>query len=342
MIPEHSIMHRAIIALCLLLALAAPAAMAATTELHVVRYAADGVTILNETTVDYTWLEENLPVQGDGVTHYYHQGPVFEGDKWNPEEDTNVLEKDMGAVKGTDLKDICDLVGGMKEGETVRIKASDGLSRVFPYRNVYEPEPRQGPMVITWYHDEDGYVPDYYSGMRLVFFADTSTNPYGIHAGVWDMHECFDEEYRISTAVSIQQQPGSPYTKRDPHLQRGGAHGRHPRELNPIRGNHLPDGEDTAGDTIHLTGIEWGVTPLCREGGTSSPMRGSWSGQTRSRMSSSTLPPSPEDRCLPSRPTPASSQRRGDRAYTDTVMEEVRWRAHDRICCRVTGTPPDC
>jgi len=195
-IPEHSIMHRAIIALCLLLALAAPAAMAATTELHVVRYAADGVTILNETTVDYTWLEENLPVQGDGVTHYYHQGPVFEGDKWNPEEDTNVREKDMGAVKGTDLKDICDLVGGMKEGETVRIKASDGLSRVFPYRNVYEPEPRQGPMVITWYHDEDGYVPDYRSGMRLVFFADTSTNPYGVHAfGVWDMHECFDEEY---------------------------------------------------------------------------------------------------------------------------------------------------
>ena len=106
--------------------------MAATTELHVVRYAADGVTILNETTVGYRWLEENLPAQGDGVTHYYHQGPVFEGDKWNPEEDTNVLEKDMGAVKGTDLKDICDLVGGMKEDETVRIKASDGLSRVFP------------------------------------------------------------------------------------------------------------------------------------------------------------------------------------------------------------------
>jgi len=48
-IPKNSIMHRAIIALCLLLALAAPAAMAATTELHVVRYAADGVTILNET-----------------------------------------------------------------------------------------------------------------------------------------------------------------------------------------------------------------------------------------------------------------------------------------------------
>jgi hypothetical protein len=184
-----------ILSLCLLLALAAPATASPTTELRIAKIAADGVTVIDEKTVDYRWLERNLPVQGDGVTHYYHQGPVFEGDPWNPEEDTNVKEKDMGAVKGTDLKDICELVGGMSEGETVRVKAVDGMSRPFPYRNVYEPEPRQGPMVITWYRAEDGYVPDYTTGMRLVFFADTSTNPYGIHAfGVWDMHECFDEE----------------------------------------------------------------------------------------------------------------------------------------------------
>jgi hypothetical protein len=187
--------HPIILVLCILLALAAPVT-AATTELHVVRHAADGVTVLEETTVDYTWLEQNLPVQGDGRTHYYHQGPVFEGDPWNPGEDVNVKEKDMGAVKGTDLADICDLVGGMREEETVRIRAADGMSREFPYRNVYEPEPRQGPMVITWYKADEGYVPDYYSGMRLVFFADTSSNPDGLHAfGVWDMHECFDSDY---------------------------------------------------------------------------------------------------------------------------------------------------
>jgi hypothetical protein len=184
-----------ILLLCLLLALAVGTATAATTELHVKKLAADGVTVIGEKTVDYRWLEQNLPIQGDGVTHYYHQGPVFEGDPWNPEEDVNVLEKDMGAVKGTDLRDICELVGGMGEEDTVKIRASDGMSKTFPYRNVYEPESRQGPMVITWYRAEDGYVPDYYTGMRLVFFADTSTNPDGIHAfGVWDMHECFDEE----------------------------------------------------------------------------------------------------------------------------------------------------
>ncbi|WP_211529646.1 PEGA domain-containing protein [Methanocalculus chunghsingensis] len=169
---------------------------APTTEVKLTRYAADGFTILDEKTVDFHWMEANLPVLGDGATHYHHQGPVFEGDRWNPEEDTNVLERDMGAVKGTDLRDLCNLIGGVSEGETVTLRASDGLRRTFPYGNIYHPEPRQGPMGITWYHAEDGYVPDYRTGMRLIFFADTSTNPWGVHAfGVSDMRAAFPEEY---------------------------------------------------------------------------------------------------------------------------------------------------
>ena len=199
MLPAHwrgPFPYPAIVAVFICLALAVPAAASPTTGVHIVKLAADGVTVLNETTVDYRWMEAHLPVQGDGQTHYYHQGPVFTGDPWNPGEDTNVLEKDMGAVKGTDLADLCDLVGGMAGEDTVRIRAADGMSKIFPYRNVYEPEPRQGPMVITWYKADEGYVPDYYTGMRLVFFADTSINPDGIHAfGVADMHECFDPEF---------------------------------------------------------------------------------------------------------------------------------------------------
>ena len=114
--------------------------LAASTEVHIVKYASDGTTILSETTKTYEWMEANLPVLGDGVTHYYHQGPVFMDDpdpvveqelRWNPDEDTNVQEKDNGAVKGTNLKDLCDLVGGMSAGEEVRIKASDGFSKWF-------------------------------------------------------------------------------------------------------------------------------------------------------------------------------------------------------------------
>ena len=98
-------------------------ASAGTTEIRVVKYAVDGFTILAEKTVDYRWMEQNLRVYGDGSTHYYHQGPVFIDDpdpakqaalRWNPEEDTNVQEKDMGAVKGTNLADLCNLVGGLK------------------------------------------------------------------------------------------------------------------------------------------------------------------------------------------------------------------------------------
>ena len=58
-----------------------------TTQLHIVKYANDGTTILNETTKTYQWLEANLPVLGDGTTHYYSQGPTFNNsDLWDDEE----------------------------------------------------------------------------------------------------------------------------------------------------------------------------------------------------------------------------------------------------------------
>lgn len=176
------------------------AASAATTSVHVMKLANDGTTVIAEQDPDYRWLEANLPVLGDGTTHYYLQGPVFNAttvdERWNPAEDDNVLPKDMGAVKGTDLADICDLAGGMGPEDTVLVEASDGFSKVFPYGMIYEPDPRQGPVVLAWYRQGEGYVPSYQTGMRLVFFADTSTNPQGVHAfGNWDAHECVDPEY---------------------------------------------------------------------------------------------------------------------------------------------------
>ncbi len=193
--------------------------------MHITRYASDNVTVINETTVTYQWMEENLPVRGDGITHYYLQGPVFTDDadpaleeqlRWNTAEDTNIQEKDMGAVKGTDLKDLCNLVGGMSPGDTVKLKASDGFTRTFAYKNVYSPAVRQGPMVIAWYRSDEGYVPDYRTGMRLIFFADNSTNPWGIHAfgnydwqrsadpEYWYYYRQGDEKYPTTTGLSIQ------------------------------------------------------------------------------------------------------------------------------------------
>lgn len=182
----------------LLVCFAGPSA-GSTTEVKIQKIAADGITVLNETTVDYRWMEQHLPVMGDGSTHYYLQGPVFVDnpeDRWNPAEDTNVREKDMGAIKGTDLADLCDLVGGMSDGDEVVVQASDGFKKTFASENVYSPPSRQGPIVIAWYEGTKGYVPSYADGMRLLFMPDASGNPWGIHAmGVWDWHESASEKY---------------------------------------------------------------------------------------------------------------------------------------------------
>jgi PKD repeat protein len=190
-----------------------PALAAATTSVQIIKYADDGSTILNQTAVDFQWMESHLPVYGDGVTHYYHQGPVFNDsipDKWNPEEnDPAILTKDYGAVKGTNLKDLCDMVGGMEPGDdNVTLKASDGFSKAFAYSSVYNPPPRAGPIILTWYRADQGYVNGSYStGIRNVMFANTSANPWGDHVfGLWDMHESYPE------AFWYYFQPGLPST----------------------------------------------------------------------------------------------------------------------------------
>ena len=119
--------------LCIAISSLAAPALAATTELNIVKYASDEATILNETTVNYNWMETNLTVQGD-ATEYYQQGPVFDGDPWDPDETSNLKSK--GIVKGTDVKDLCELVGGMSHGDEIKIIASDGFSKWFGYENV--------------------------------------------------------------------------------------------------------------------------------------------------------------------------------------------------------------
>lgn len=135
-----------------------------------------------ERVLDYQWMEENLPVVGDGVTHYYHQGPVFQGDPWNPNESVNL--RDMGAIKGTSVLDICNITGGLKNGDEVMIKAADGYHIQFSSDFLLSPGSRAGPLTVAWYNGDEsgagerqgkGYVPEYFTGMRLVICA--SENP---------------------------------------------------------------------------------------------------------------------------------------------------------------------
>jgi len=183
-----------------------------TTSLFVTKYSPYGE-VLEQTYIDYATME-TLPVQGDGSRHYWLQGPVLPDECpgasiWDPDETCNI--KDWGAGKGTDLKDLCELVGGMSPGDTVEVKASDGLGRTYDYSNVYNPEPRAGEMVICWYTDGI-YVPDFGEGMRLLFFAETTNSQSKYVFGNWDQHEYFPKsrwyfyngQYPTTTGHSVK------------------------------------------------------------------------------------------------------------------------------------------
>jgi hypothetical protein len=98
---------------------------AATTSVRITKYAWDRTTLISSTTIDFDTMKTTLPVQGDGTTHYYHQGPTFDSNNlWDPDETVNL--KDKSAVMGTDLKDLCNLVGRMANGDSVQVKTNDG------------------------------------------------------------------------------------------------------------------------------------------------------------------------------------------------------------------------
>jgi hypothetical protein len=187
---------RSFLALALLLLVSAipnpPVLADGTSSLYIVKYAADGVTVLDQRTMGYSQLESQLPVQGDGSREYYHQGPTFDQNNlWDPGETLNLKAK--GALKGTDLKDLCDLVGGMLPGDTVTVAAADGFSKSFPYANVYNPAPRQGRIVVAWYSSRDGYVPLWEDGMLLAFLAETTNGAGQYVFGNEDMRQTLPE-----------------------------------------------------------------------------------------------------------------------------------------------------
>ena len=177
-----------------------------TTSAHLIKYAADGQTVITETTVDYVYMKNHFPVKGDGVTHYYHQGPVMEGDMWDPTRTINL--KDQGTVQGTDLKDLCELIGGLSTGEKVRVKAADGFFKEFPYENIYSPSLNQGPIVLCWSKDKVE-VPGFSDGMKIVFMSQVKNGDGKYVFGNQDMKECFPEAYWHFYKSGTQDYPSS-------------------------------------------------------------------------------------------------------------------------------------
>ena len=156
---------------------------------QIIRYENDGTTIKNQTTVDCAWMRGNLPIVGDDTATYAFQGPTFDIlDLWNPTEDKN-LGKVEDIVKGTDLADLCDLVGGMQPGYEMRMTATDGYVVDLQYENIYKPMKQQGPAILAWWTEKQGFVPEYSGGPALFFLADDQV------FGNIDMKECMDPGY---------------------------------------------------------------------------------------------------------------------------------------------------
>jgi DMSO/TMAO reductase YedYZ molybdopterin-dependent catalytic subunit len=162
-------------------------------EVHIIKYDTDRVSILDETTVDYLWMEDNLSVIGDGTTVYKFEGITMNPDDlWDEAETYPGGFKIENAVKGTRLRDLCDLVGGMGADTEITLIASDGYETILPYSSVYTDstvQARQGDAILAWWADGE-YMPDYADGMRL-FFAPDGDHVYG----QWDMHETLPLNY---------------------------------------------------------------------------------------------------------------------------------------------------
>ncbi|HOV66841.1 MAG TPA: hypothetical protein PLI31_00595 [Methanoregulaceae archaeon] len=184
----------ALMAFSVLLSVMVPGVSAQTTSLELVRYGWDNTTVAESTTVNVSWMKANLPVMGDEVTHYHFQGPTFiPTDLWNPAEDVN-LDKINETVKGTALRDLCEVVGGMHPGDEVQVRAADGFKKRLNYTNVYTPPSRQGEPILAWWNARNG--DEWRDGMRLFFLADTSSNPKGWHIfGNEDMRICLSPSY---------------------------------------------------------------------------------------------------------------------------------------------------
>ena len=181
-------------------------------------YASDRSTLLQKG--NYT-LEEIISLGniGDGVTHIYLQGPVFAGDEdpskyWDPTESINVLEKDMGAVRGTTVKTLAQIVGGIPPGSSVQIVSTDGWRKTFSSSYILDPPSRMGAMFLAWEKNGVKVSEGYNDGPRLLWWPDTSVNPWGNHIfGVADMKATMYESewyyyegtYPTTTGISAQK-----------------------------------------------------------------------------------------------------------------------------------------
>ena len=116
--------------------------------------------------------DSGFDVIGDGTTLYRYEGITNNPDDvWDADETYPGGFKIANAVKGTRIRDLCDLVGGMGAGTDITFVAKDGFETTLPYSCIYtDPsvQARQGDAILAWWGDGK-YVPDYADGMFILY-----------------------------------------------------------------------------------------------------------------------------------------------------------------------------
>ncbi|MBN1195638.1 MAG: hypothetical protein JXA08_09905 [Methanomicrobiaceae archaeon] len=195
------ILRAALLAVLVLgIALVVPVA-AATESITITKYADNNYaqSVASET-FNLSQLQALSSVYSNGPV--YMQGPTFDsGDPWGDGGQNMINYYDHN---GTLVSTITDEVGGMSDGDELKIQASDGMSRYFGYDNVYTPDERQGDMIVAWWDSVYGFVPAYTYGMRLFFYTPGET--YGVadslNLTLRDMQASFDPWYSYNYSAT--------------------------------------------------------------------------------------------------------------------------------------------
>ncbi|EJG07769.1 hypothetical protein Metli_1825 [Methanofollis liminatans DSM 4140] len=189
-----------IAALILSVALVLPVA-AVTTSITVTKYADNNYSqSVDAETFNLSQLRTLSSVYSNGPV--YMQGPTFDSnDPWG-DGGQNMIN--FYGHNGSRVSNITDEVGGMSDGDELKVQSSDGFSLYFGYDNVYAPDSSQGDMIVAWWDSDYGFVPDYTYGMRLFFYTPPSS--YGVddslNLTLRDMEASFDPWYRHNYSLT--------------------------------------------------------------------------------------------------------------------------------------------
>jgi hypothetical protein len=182
--------------------------VAATTSVTVTKYADNNYSqSVDSETFDLAELQALSSVYSNGPV--YMQGPTFDSnDPWG-DGGQNMI--DYYGHNGSRVSNITDEVGGMSDGDELKVQSSDGFSLYFGYDNVYTPNSRQGDMIVAWWDSDYGFVPYYTYGMRLFFYTPASSPGVAdsLNLTLRDMEASFDPWYRHNYTDSSGSWPSA-------------------------------------------------------------------------------------------------------------------------------------